>query len=335
MPWRNTKDPYLIWLSEVILQQTRIDQGLSYYHRFAEKYPDVKSLAKAKEDDVLKLWQGLGYYSRARNLHAAAKQIVNEYDGKFPPAYEDILKLKGVGNYTASAIASFAFKKKHAVVDGNVYRLLSRYSGIATPIDTTAGQKQFALLAEELIDAHDPSVYNQAIMEFGSQQCRPTNPDCASCPLSNSCYAFSKNEVRNLPVKSKTAKIRKRYFHYFIFRNGKKIILRKRNENDIWKGLHDFPLIETENKTESGEILKRNISGHKLNKFSLKKISKEYKHILSHQHIHATFYELKFDEKLATPDEWMMVNESSLEKYAVPRLVEIYLSDKNKTYSGK
>ena len=217
LPWRNCNDPYLIWLSEVILQQTKIEQGLSYYERFTQKYPTIKQLAEANSDDVMKLWQGLGYYSRARNMHLTAKQIVLERNGIFPNNYQDILNLKGVGNYTAAAIASFAFDLPYAVVDGNVYRVLSRVFGIKKPIDTGAGQKFFAKLAQQLLNINYPAIHNQAIMEFGSQQCRPLKPNCGVCPLKLNCKAYSTNSVNLLPRKKKSIKVSNRYFEYLIY----------------------------------------------------------------------------------------------------------------------
>ncbi len=210
LPWRNTKDPYLIWLSEIILQQTRVEQGMAYYLKFAKEFPSVKELAKAENEKVMKLWQGLGYYSRARNLHTTAKTITDNYKGKFPEQHEDILLLKGVGEYTAAAIVSFAFNKPHAVVDGNVYRLLSRVFGIETPIDTTLGKKEFNALANELLDKKNPALHNQAIMEFGAIQCKPVSPDCSVCPLNTMCFAYSKKSVSKLPVKAKKTKVRNR-----------------------------------------------------------------------------------------------------------------------------
>jgi A/G-specific adenine glycosylase len=225
LPWRHTKDPYLIWLSEIILQQTRVEQGLPYYFRFSEKYPTVGSLAIAKEDEILRLWQGLGYYTRARNLHAAARQIKNEFGNKFPTDYSNIRSLKGVGEYTAAAIASFAFDLEHAVVDGNVFRLLSRYFGIKTPIDTGEGKKKFTALAGKLMKSYPPAIFNQAIMEFGARQCRPASPDCEVCPLNSSCYAYGKNTVSKFPIKKNKVKSRNRYFNYLVIKRQKSFFI--------------------------------------------------------------------------------------------------------------
>lgn len=329
LPWRNTKDPYKIWLSEVILQQTRVDQGLAYYNRFTERYKSVTELAKATEDEILKLWQGLGYYSRARNLHHAAKDIVNRFNGRFPENFADIRSLKGVGDYTAAAIASFAFNLPHAVVDGNVFRILSRYSGIETPIDSGQGKKQFTKLANDLLGIHPPQLFNQAIMEFGSRQCKPVSPDCINCPLQTTCFAFENKVVNSLPIKSKKIKIRKRYFHYLVIREKGSFFVRQRKEKDIWTGLHDFPLIETTTAITKKKILACNQwKEHFENKKTeLITISQEYKHILSHQHIHARFYEINADLKLfkENKQQWKKVNLKTVKEFAVPRLIEEFL----------
>ena len=329
LPWRNTNDPYLIWLSEIILQQTRIEQGLSYYQKFAENYPDVASLAKTKEDDVLKLWQGLGYYSRARNLHKAAKQIITEFSGKFPSDYHSIKSLKGVGDYTAAAISSFAYNLKYPVVDGNVFRFLSRYFGVDTPIDTSAGKKEFTGLAENVMQTAPPAIFNQAIMEFGSRQCRPSNPDCENCPLNISCVSF-KNKIVNLfPVKKNKTKIRNRFFNYLVISQKNTLYFKKRIEKDIWEGLHDFPLIETKNRINESGIIKsdewkKTFDGRRV---TLHSISPEYKHVLSHQLIFAKFYEVTIEKPLIKQPAiaWKKVKGNSVKKYAVPKLIQNYL----------
>ena len=336
LPWRKTKDPYKIWLSEIILQQTRVDQGLSYYHRFINKYPDVKKLAAAKEDEVLKLWQGLGYYSRARNLHHAAKEITSRFNGKFPGQYEEIRSLRGVGDYTAAAIASFAYNLPYAVVDGNVYRVLSRYLGITTPINSTKAKKEFyeAALLLSNFPTTAPSIFNQAIMEFGALQCKPLNPSCNDCPFNNTCFAFATKKVNELPVKTKKGKIRNRYFYYFVIKQQDKIILRKRTENDIWKNLYDFPLVETTKKTSSSKLFKNNqwkkIFGNTRPILSNK--SKIVTHQLSHQKIFAKFLELNFKPGIAGKinlKNTKLVKSENAHKYAVPRLIEIYLKQNN------
>lgn len=331
LPWRHTRNPYLIWLSEIIMQQTRIEQGLAYYNLFAKKYPDVASLAKAKEDDVLKLWQGLGYYSRARNLHSAAKQIIKDYKGQFPVGYANIRLLKGVGDYTASAIASFAYDEEHAVVDGNVFRLLSRHFGIDTPIDSSAGKNQFQSLAAELIKGHAPAVYNQAIMEFGSRQCKPSNPDCENCPLNISCFAFATKSIVDFPVKKNKTKSRDRFFHYLVINHNNSFYIKKRKEKDIWQGLHDFPLIESEKRIDEPKLISSDelTSLFGKGKIKLESVSIEYKHVLSHQNIIAKFYEITLQQKSfnEASGEWKKVNHSSVKKYAVPRLIEKYIQE--------
>ena len=330
LPWRETQDPYPIWLSEIMLQQTRVAQGLPYFLSFTTTFPTVFDLANAPEEQVLKLWQGLGYYSRARNLHKTAQIIAFEMNGVFPDNFSDLLKLKGIGDYTAAAISSFAFNLPYSVVDGNVYRILSRFAGISTPIDSTEGKKEFSLLAQQLLSKHSPQLYNQAIMEFGSLQCKPAKPNCLVCPLSNSCFAYENNKVDVLPVKTKSIKIRKRYFHYLVIRDGNEFYIKKRKSKDIWIGLHDFPMIETKQSTEIEELTKsaewRNQLGK--SKHRLEKVTNEYKHILSHQHIHAKFYEIKTDLKKFNEagKEWKKVNKESVNDYAVPRLIEDYLN---------
>ncbi len=256
LPWKGEKNPYLVWLSEIILQQTRVEQGLPYFEKFKAAYPTVTDLANAPEDEVMKLWEGLGYYSRARNLHAAAKHIANELEGKFPGTYEGIRLLKGVGPYTAAAIASFAFDLPHAVVDGNVYRVLSRCFGIEEPIDSTAGKKLFAKLAQEILEnaGTNPGSFNQAMMDFGATHCMPKVPKCGECPMQSKCIAFQKNRVDKLPVKSKKLVRRQRFFNYFLFHSEGKIFIKKRTGEDIWQNLYDFPLIESEELVEEPNI---------------------------------------------------------------------------------
>ncbi|MGQ0829470.1 MAG: A/G-specific adenine glycosylase, partial [Bacteroidota bacterium] len=281
LPWRNTTDAYLIWLSEIILQQTRVDQGMNYYLKFAKEFPSVKHLAKANDEKVMKLWQGLGYYSRARNLHTTAKTITDKYQGKFPNKYADILSLKGVGEYTAAAIASFAFNKPHAVVDGNVYRVLARVFGIITPIDSTQGKKEFYQLANQLINKKEPAAHNQAIMELGAIQCKPVNPDCSVCVLNTMCFAYFKKRVTEFPVKSKTTKVRNRYFNYVVLHYKGTIAINKRGEKDIWTNLYDFPLIETAKEFKEEQFL-RSADWKKFigkTKFTVRSVSSSYKHV--------------------------------------------------------
>ena len=237
LPWRETKDPYKIWLSEIILQQTQVSQGLPYYYKFVERYPTIFELSKALENEVLKLWQGLGYYSRARNLHSTAQYIANELNGNFPNSYKELIKLKGIGDYTASAIASICFNEPSPVLDGNVYRVISRYYGISTPINTSKAQKEFKTVLQTIIDKKNPDVFNQAIMEFGAKQCKPQSPNCSICPFNASCFALAKNKIQELPVKLKPLKVKKRHFNYLVYlSDDNKTVLEKRN-NGIWQNL--------------------------------------------------------------------------------------------------
>jgi A/G-specific adenine glycosylase len=290
LPWRNTRNPYKIWLSEVILQQTRVEQGMAYYHAFTERYPTVEKLAKAPETDVLKTWEGLGYYSRARNLHAAAKYISGELEGKFPETYEEILKLKGVGDYTASAISSICFDAVEPVVDGNVFRFLSRYFGITTPIDSTKGKKEFRELAAELITSKDPGTFNQAMMEFGARQCVPRNPDCSVCVFRLSCHAFKKRMVDQLPVKEKKTKVTDRWLNYLVAEYKGTFAVRERTEKGIWQGLYEFPLAETEKKMPSTKLMNGKFWEEKtgLKGIKAEHVSTELIHKLSHQNLHIT-----------------------------------------------
>lgn len=294
LPWRETTNPYFIWLSEIILQQTQVKQGLPYYEAFISNFPTVFDLAKADESEVLKLWQGLGYYSRARNLHFTAKYVVNALDGNFPNTYKGLLQLKGVGDYTASAIASICFNEATAVVDGNVYRVLARFFGIDTPINSTNGIKAFKALAQELIDTKDPATFNQAIMEFGATQCRPKNPDCMFCPFRDSCVAYNKGTIDELPVKLKKLKVKQRYFNFLVFlTEDKQTLLEKREGKGIWQNLYQFPLVETEQILKYDDFLKV-AKEHPLlknNQFELRQYNDTPKvHKLSHQHLNTTFW---------------------------------------------
>lgn len=325
LPWRDTTDPYLIWLSEIILQQTRVDQGYSYFVRFVQHYPAITDLAAASEDEVLKLWQGLGYYSRARNLHATAQIVAGQYKGVFPTEYKDVLSLKGVGEYTAAAITSFAYNMPYAVVDGNVYRVLSRIFGIATPIDTPQGKREFAELADELLDRKNPGTYNQAIMEFGALQCTPANPDCGRCPLSDMCMAYAEQKIGEYPKKAGKTKTRNRYFNYLDIRYGDYIYLHKRTAKDIWHNLYELVLVESENQLSVNELQQdsrfREIFA-RAGKVTIKPAF-QAKHILSHQTIYATFYSIEIENELQ--GDYLQVKTADLEKYAISRLVDRYL----------
>lgn len=328
LPWRNTRDPYTVWISEVILQQTRVDQGLPYFYRFTEHFPTVKELAKASQESVLKLWQGLGYYSRARNMHATAKLVVHEYQGIFPRTYPELIKLQGIGPYTAAAIASFCNNEPEAVLDGNVYRLLSRFFGVDIPVNSTAGKKVFSKLAEELVDKINPGLYNQAIMEFGALQCKPGKPDCRSCPLAGACRAYSDSTVEMLPVKIRNKKTTERFFHYLVIKNPEGLYLNKRTGRDIWKNLYDFPLIETLSRKDTAELITSDewASIFKNRTFKISRVSAEVKHVLSHQVIYARFYNVEISETLpGTP--YFMVAEDAIGSYAVPKLIHGYFEN--------
>jgi len=327
LPWRNTNNPYFIWLSEIILQQTRVDQGMAYYLKFVHEFPTVKELAKAEDETVLRLWQGLGYYSRARNLHFTAKLIVENYNGVFPTDFQEIKKLKGVGEYTAAAIASFAFNLPHAVLDGNVFRVLSRIFGIDLPIDSTKGKKYFLELCNELLDKKNPALFNQAIMEFGALQCVPKNPSCTSCIFIGNCIAFSKNKVFELPIKSKSLVRKNRYFNYLIITHQQNLIINKRTENDIWQNLYDFPLIETEISIELTE-LKLKIKNHDLLKnksWSLDKVSSTVKHVLSHRDIYTSFFHIKMEDQPSIKNNYILCQANQLDNYGMPRVITRYL----------
>ncbi len=324
LPWRKTNSPYHIWLSEIILQQTRIAQGLPYFLKFTEAFPSVFDLAKADENYVLKLWQGLGYYSRAINLHYTAKHIVHELKGSFPDSYKGLLKLKGVGDYTASAIASICFNEPSAVVDGNVYRVLSRYFGIATPINSAAGIREFKELAQSLIDEIQPGIYNQAIMDFGALHCKPQNPLCNECPLSDSCVALSKNKIKSFPVKKKKNKIRNRYFNYLVVNCNEQTILKQRKGKGIWEGLFEFPLIETKQSIDVEALIHhKQFTSLFTNETKIKLYnSKEIIHKLSHQHLYTKFWIIYTDMVKEKLTSW-----KTIKTCPVPVLVNNFLND--------
>lgn len=327
LPWRNTRNPYFIWLSEIILQQTRIDQGMAYYMSFTEEFPTISDLASASEDQVLKLWQGLGYYSRARNLHFTARYIAEHYNGKFPDEYRLILSLKGIGEYTAAAIASISFNQEYPAVDGNVYRVLSRFYGIADPIDTSAGKKIFVKLAAELIKGTDPGMHNQALMEFGALQCTPQKPDCLRCPLHERCYAFANKKAADLPVKLKKTTQRHRYFNYFEISHGDSVWLKKRVGKDIWKNLFEFPMIETSVAIGFEELMDM-LEVNQLmdaNNSVVEKIEDWKIHLLTHQKINYRIVKVCLLQEKEMPVELIRVNKKDIFNFAVPKLLEMYL----------
>ncbi len=336
MPWKGEKDPYKIWLSEIILQQTRVEQGLQYYQRFISSFPGIKQLAEAPDTTVFKLWEGLGYYSRCRNLLATARFIASEKKGKFPDTYEDIKALKGIGPYTAAAISSFAFDLPHAVVDGNVFRVLARYFGIHKPIDSTAGKKTFTALAEELLDRQQPGIYNQAIMDFGAVVCKPAAPRCPECPLKDQCHAFLHQEVFLLPVKEKKTRIRHRWFYYLIPEAGSRLPIRERTGKDIWQHLYEFPFIETDGPQEIPALLQAAEKDGWLPKsgYTLTAASPYYKQQLSHQHISARFIRLSLKKKPAIGEGVQWVTEKELQQYAFPRVINLYLEDRQQAQTS-
>jgi len=332
LPWKGEKNPYYIWLSEIILQQTRVAQGWSYFEKFRSNYPTIFDLAKAPEDEVMKLWQGLGYYSRARNLHYTAQYIVNHYEGQFPDTYDTILSLKGIGPYTAAAIASFGFNLPYAVVDGNVYRVLSRFFGIRSPIDSTTGKKEFSRLAEELLEKNNPGKYNQAIMDFGAVQCTPANPNCDNCPMKIQCTAFQEGQVTGLPVKSKKIKRKSRYFNFLVCRRSGTLLLHKRTKQDIWKNLYAFPVIESANLIDQDHLVLNEEFQKLINNrsFQIKNISKPFQQLLTHQKIIAVFWEIELNSDLMLNEPaFYEVNQKNINNFALPKIIDWYLKDKS------
>lgn len=327
LPWRNISDPYLIWISEIILQQTRVVQGLDYFNRFVARFPDVKTLAEAHEDEVLKYWQGLGYYSRARNLHAAACDVMTRFGGVFPVEYREVLSLKGIGEYTAAAVCSFAYRQPYAVVDGNVYRVLSRLFAIDIPIDSGKGRKYFAELAGELLDREQPDLYNQAIMDFGALQCLPQSPDCSCCPFQDKCLALASGTVAKLPVKEGKTVIRSRYFNYLHIRWQGNTLLSQRKAKDIWQNLYEFPLIETDEPLDFA-VLQQNEHFCRLfdgvQEMKTLRMIKAPKHVLSHRIIYAGFYEIEVSNLSAGMSGYLKVPDAEVGNYAVSRLIQLY-----------
>lgn len=327
LPWRHTRDAYRIWVSEIILQQTRVAQGLDYYLRFIERFPDVTSLAVAHEDEVMKYWQGLGYYSRARNMHAAAKDIVARFNSAIPSNFQDIRSLKGIGDYTAAAIASFAYNLPHAVVDGNVYRVLSRLFDVDIPIDTPAGKRYFAELAQSLLHKENPGLYNQALMELGALQCLPQGCDCSNCPLQEMCAAYASGKVDKLPVKQGKVSVKSRYFHYFAISCGDVTWLQRREGNDIWRNLYEYPLIETAQETHFADI-RHTDAYQKLfdGVGNITFVGRPFtcRHVLTHRIIHATFYTVEVEHYPKALSHLQPIRRDETDHYAIARLTELY-----------
>ena len=326
LPWRDTSNPYLIWVSEIILQQTRVNQGLDYYYRFTNAYPDIFSLAEANPDDVLKIWQGLGYYSRARNMLVAAKQLRDTFHGKFPETYDRLITIKGIGDYTAAAIASFAFGQAVPVIDGNVNRVIARLYGVQQPINRPSGQRLIRSYAEKLMVRESPGEYNQAVMEFGALQCVPHSPDCAGCILHRDCFARKNNLADILPVKEKTLKITTRYFHYLNIIYCDKTYIKRRPDGDIWTGLYEFPLIETKEEMSVDELYlltewKSLLEGRSPH---IRSVAPEVTHRLTHRILKIRFYEIMIDEPLFQGG-FMEIPRSDIDRYAVPKVIENYL----------
>ncbi|MGY0391493.1 A/G-specific adenine glycosylase [Bizionia sp. KMM 8389] len=320
LPWRNTNNPYYIWLSEIILQQTQVKQGWPYYESFITQYPTVFDLANAPEEAVLKLWQGLGYYSRARNLHATAKHIAENLNGVFPNTYKELLKLKGVGDYTASAIASICFNEVAAVVDGNVYRVLARFYGINTPINSTQGKKVFKALASDIIDPNNPADFNQAIMEFGAIQCKPSSPDCSVCPLIDSCTAYIKGEIALLPVKIKANKPKKKFFNFLVYINASgETVLEQRKGKGIWQNLFQFPLVESDVSLNAANFSKHITLNTDQSEVTLYNDT-DIVHKLSHQHLYTKFWIIKTNH---LPSAGVPINK--IDTYAVPVLIKNFM----------
>ncbi len=329
MPWKGEADPYRIWLSEIILQQTRVEQGLKYYNKFIQSFPLIHDLAKAKDEKVFKLWEGLGYYTRCRNLIATARYISTELKGKFPDSYGTILSLKGIGPYTAAAISSFAYNLPHAVVDGNVFRVLARFFDISIPIDTTEGKKIFTVLANELIDKNQPGAFNQAIMDFGATICKPVAPLCNICILKKNCQAYLLNKVSLLPVKDKRNLIRKRWFYYLILEYNGKIAVRKRTEKDIWKDLYEFPLIEQSRETTVKKILAQAKTNSWLSEREEFSISQKFRQQLSHQLIMGQFVWVRLQQKPPIKNDWNWVSRDKADNHAYPQIIRQYLQSKS------
>lgn len=330
LPWRGIDDPYKIWLSEIILQQTRIEQGMSYYQHFVTNYPTVLHLAAASEDQVLKSWQGLGYYSRARNMHAAARYVVEKLDGHFPTTHEGILALKGVGRYTAAAIASFAYRLPYPVIDGNVYRFVARLYGIFTPIGTSQAYSEFEQLLKRLIDKERPDLFNQAIMDFGSTFCKPIGCDCERCIFAQECVAHARGQVSLLPVKPQKVEVKERHLYYVDVRFGDKMVVQRRSAGDIWQGLYELPLLETEQPLQSKELedrlmvwLEQEFGAQP----SVMLAGPEMKHQLTHRTIYGHFFMAKYNQKPGKiPQKSRVIDVADMKTLPISRLIDRYLS---------
>lgn len=334
LPWRDQSDPYKVWISEIILQQTRVDQGINYFNRFVERFPDTASLAVASEDEVLKMWQGLGYYSRARNLLAGARQIMEQHKGQLPESAKQLKSIKGIGSYTAAAIASIAFNEAVPAIDGNVYRVLSRIFGIDSPIDLPEGKKIIEQLANELIPADQPGNFNQAIMEFGALQCTPAQPNCKKCIFSTQCSAFSLNKVKQLPVKARKVSISNRYLFYIVIEEKNYTYLRKRTDNDIWKNLYEFPLIET-NDGQAAELVIGSESWQELFRgleLEINAISENIRHQLTHQRLHVQFIHTTLKNGKIMHPNFLKIDKRNIFEWPVPKIIENYLKAQENGY---
>ncbi len=330
MPWKGESDPYKIWLSEIILQQTRVEQGWPYYERFIAAYPTVKKLAAAPDEEVFRLWQGLGYYARCKNMLAAAREISSTYKGRFPNDYNAIRSLKGIGPYTAAAIASFAFNLPYAVLDGNVFRVLSRFFGIDTPIDSTTGKKQFDELAQKLLPPEQSAVYNQSIMDFGAVVCKPQLPACSSCPVAARCTALHQNLIPLLPVKSKKLQIKKRYFYYIVLEYNQQLYIRNRSAQDIWQNLHEFVLIETTAPVNMDDLQESSPFTSILppDTYTVTGISQSFRQQLTHQTIYSQFITIHVQQPVTLPEHFSVPREA-LDNYAFPKTITTFLQSKN------
>ncbi|MDE5420751.1 A/G-specific adenine glycosylase [Ancylomarina sp. DW003] len=328
LPWRNTSDPYKIWISEIMLQQTQVVTVIDYYHRFLNSFPTINALASADEQEVLNLWQGLGYYSRARNLHQAAKSIEDNYNGVFPTTFDEILKLKGIGVYTASAIAAFAFHLPQAAVDGNVYRVLSRLFGVSEPTNSPKGKREFQALADELMADAPPHVYNQAIIEFGALQCTAKNPNCEACPIQANCFAYINKQQSVFPVKKKKVKVTDRYFYYLLISGDEKFLMQQRGDKDIWRKMFEFPLIETQNKIELVDLIKSESWQSLFKGLDVKVrehiVSKVHK--LSHQNLYIEFIHIDANtEVLMERTDLILIDKEEASGYPMPKPIEAHL----------